>query len=142
MADAVSYTRRLANKDDPTGPCLFASLSIRAYCTEVQWNDECPVVVVFLELDTDQTLFNQFEFDDEWYLLPEGSKYLLAVITGVIFSWSGLVLQGVMKGDEEQVYNRVGHFEMLAQSENGLTSGQGSGYKTILGDEKRLIKLI
>lgn len=73
LADAVSYTRKLASEENPTGPCLFASLSIRALCTEIQWSRETfPSIVACSELCTGRVILNHLDFDESEVQKPDG----------------------------------------------------------------------
>ncbi|KAJ0123657.1 hypothetical protein J7T55_012123 [Diaporthe amygdali] len=112
LAEAVSYTLELASTDNPTGPCVSASLSIRAYCTEVQWKRENnPVIVARSEMWASRNIDFTFDFDEREILRLDGSKYLLAAITEQerLETWSGLVLESEFQAGEIR-YRRIGHF--------------------------------
>jgi hypothetical protein len=140
LADAVSYTRKLASEENPTGLCLFASLSIRAFCTEVQWcREDYLSLMACSELGTGRLNLNHFDFDEHGVQKPDGSKYLLAALTMVEPIWSGLVLEGVTKKGEQR-YRRVGHFEVTTPID--MDSPQWKEHMLLFGWDKKLITLI
>lgn len=142
LAEAVSYTRELANAANPTGPCTSASLSIRAYCTGVEWQSQNEAVLV---ARTEDWGFDNIRFDvdlDEPEVIRErGSKSLLVALTEdeVREAWAGLVVEGIPY-EGRIAHRRIGHF-VIWDGDN-MQSTWWAERISIFGEEKQLVELV
>lgn len=135
LADAVSYTLELANQANPTGPCISASISIRAYCTELEWQSQNKAVMV---ARGNITIY--LNLDEPEVRRVKGTKGLLVALREYkeLREWSGLVVEGIPHGGRI-AYRRVGHFAIL---EIRLQESWWDERISIFGGEKRLLELV
>lgn len=141
LVEAVSYTLELANKANPTGCCISASISIRAYCTELEWQSQNePVMVTRTEAwICDNTLLH-VDLDEPEVIREKGTKSLMVVLSGGDFlEWEGIVVEEIPH-QERTTYRRVGHFTMMGQRIESLTWWDERF--SIFGREKKLVELV
>lgn len=136
LADAVSYTLELSNQANPTGPCMHASVSIRAYCTELEWQSQNKPVMVALEKG-----FFCFSLDEPEVRRAEGTKSLMVALTEdkQLLEWAGLIVER-MPHQEEIRCRRIGHFAIYGDNIKGSTWWDDR--ISIFGGEKKLIELV
>lgn len=123
LAEAVSYTLGLANEAKPEGPCVSASISIRAYCTEIEWQSENkPVMMAFTDAWARDDNNWQVDLDEPEIRREKGSKSLMIALMELKWwqEWAGLVAEGVNQ-EGRIVYRRIGHFGIWDLNTEGST---------------------
>lgn len=142
LAEAVSYTLEMANEVNPTGPCISASISIRAYCTEIEWQSENePVMVARTDSWALDNIWFDVDLDEPEIRREKGSKSLLIAIKDCIWlqQWAGLVVEGVTH-EGRIMYRRIGHFVISGVNIEGSTWWDER--ISIFGEEKKLVELV
>ncbi|KAJ0122401.1 HET-domain-containing protein [Diaporthe amygdali] len=151
LAEVESYTLKLADENNPTGPCIFASLTIRGYCMEIRWErggymgftptarsvEWCCKNLCSCHFEPDHC-----EFSDLSY--PDGTVQYVLVIheEKEYLRWSGIVVERVPL-EAETRYRRVGHFEVFGRVRSEDTRSRFWDDRfSICGDEKMLMKLV
>lgn len=141
LAEAVSYTLELANKANPTGPCNFASVSIRTYCTEVEWGSQNePVMVVRTEGQACDNIKLRLQLDEPGVRRTTGTRSLMLPLIEVklVLGWKGLVVERIQHDSEGRIrYRRIGHFALWK-----IGSTRWQERCSIFGEEKRLFELV
>lgn len=142
LAESVSYTLELANEVNPTGPCISASISIRAFCTEVEWLSENePVIAARTDAWACDNVRLNIALDEPEVRRVKGSKSLMVALSEwrLLEEWDGLVVEGVIH--EGRIMNRrIGHFVISGHNIEGSTWWDERF--SIFGEEKKLIELI
>lgn len=142
LADAVSYALELANDANPTGACTSASISIRAYCTEIEWESQNePIMLARTEAWVDENSIFDLDLDETEVIRVEGSKSLMVALSEneEQQEWSGLVVEGIPH-EGRIVYRRIGHFNISGSGIEGPTWWDER--ISIFGEEKRLLELV
>ncbi|KAL1625946.1 hypothetical protein SLS56_007093 [Neofusicoccum ribis] len=116
LADAEAYTLVLEDEKNPAGQLVSASVTIKAYCAEVEWRDierGGPAVLGEQQRRFGDSYLLYIDLDDPDEKPPDGVRYLLAALTedNKLDHWEGLVLSEVETGRERR-HERVGHFEL------------------------------
>lgn len=142
LADAVSYTLELANYANPTGRCNSASISIRAYCTELEWQSRNEsVIVARTEAWARRNIGIILDLDEPEVIRGEGTKSLLVALTDD--EWmkerAGLVVDGIPSEGGIR-YRRIGHFVIWGVNIEGSTWWDER--ISIFGGEKKVIELV
>lgn len=142
LAEAVSYTRKLANVANPTGPCISASVSIRAYCTELEWQiQNKPILVARKEAWVcDNVMFN-VDLDESEVIRVKGTKSLLVALTEYkwLQEWAGIVVESI-PSEGRTTHRRIGHFVISGVNVQGSTWWDER--TSIFGEEKEVIELV
>lgn len=82
LAEAVSYTLELSNAANPTGPCVSASICIRAYCTELQWQSQNELAMVArTEAWSYNNVLLDVDLDESEVIRVKGTKSLMVALT-------------------------------------------------------------
>lgn len=142
LADAVSYTLELANDANPTGDCNSASISIRAYCTELEWQSRNEsVIVARTEAWARRNTWITLDLDEPEVIRGEGTKSLLVALTDDEWmkEWAGLVVDGIPYEGGIR-YRRIGHFVICGVNIEGSTWWDER--ISIFGKEKKLVELV
>lgn len=142
LAESVSYTLELANEANPTGPCISASICIRAYCTEIAWqNENEPVIVARTDAWACDHIWLEIDFDEPDVRRVKGSKSLMLALTEWDRSqeWAGLVVEEVIH-EGRIAYRRIGYFEISGLDSEGST--WWNERISIFGGEKKLVELV
>lgn len=144
LAEAVSYTLELANQANPTGPCTSASISIMAYCTEIEWQSRNkPALVACTEAWVSENIKLELDLDEPEVTRVKGTKSLLVAITGreSARDWTGLIVDGIFHEGEKK-YRRLGHFAIHDAAVTMESSIWWQERFSIFGGEKRLVELV
>ncbi|KAG6355457.1 hypothetical protein INS49_003419 [Diaporthe citri] len=140
LADAVSYTLELANDANPTGTCTSASISIRAYCAEIEWQSQNEPAML---ARTEAWACEDFDLDlDETEVIRvEGSQSLIVALSEdeERQEWAGLVVERVPH-EGRIAYRRIDHFSISGEDVGGSTWWDER--ISIFGGEKRLLELV
>lgn len=142
LAEAVSYKRELVNAANPTGPCTSASLSIRAYCTELEWqNQNKPVLVARSEDWVRDNIWLDVALDETEVIRVKGTKSLLLALTEYkwLKDWAGLVVEGITY-EGRIAHRRIGHFVISGANIGGSTWWDER--TSVFGEEKELVELV
>jgi hypothetical protein len=132
----MRYTVIPIDHTNPEGQVAFASVTIRAFCAEMEWNQSKPIILPRPNTNARNFLLD-VKLDTTDATPANGTRHMIAaLIEG--FGWEGLVLEGKnMEG--EIVYERVGRFTYRR-------TGQSVAYeeerRQIFSPEMREITLI
>lgn len=145
MADLEAYTLELLDKNHPTGQILSASLTISAFCVEMIWTLDKPVIQHVLEKFKLEVVF-----DDPVDQLHNGDRCTLAMLVNVVtppdpdeelddeslepaekipdsdvFTYPGVrgLVLNTVPGEQRQIYRRIGVFELFAKRRGRLALG-------------------
>lgn len=144
LAEAVSYKLELANQANPTGPCNFASLSIRDYCTEVEWlSRNEPAMVARTRAWTHGNTIFKLDLDEPGVIRTTGTKSLMMAIIEdeSAEQWKGLVVERIHHNSESRIRcRRIGHFAISGYPSGSLIWWQERF--SIFGEKKRLFELV
>lgn len=139
LAEAVSYTRESANAANATDLCISASISIRAYCTEIGWQGKNePVLVARTEMWVCENIWLDVYLDEPEVIRAKGTKSLLVALTEYERhqEWAGLVVESIpCEGRIAQ--RRIGRFVIT-----GANSTWWDERTSIFGEEKQLVELV
>lgn len=142
LAEAVSYTLELANAANPTGPCISASISIRAYCTELEWQSQNkPVMVARTEAWACDNVWLDVDLDEPEVIRVKGTKSLMVALAEYewLREWAGLVVEEETRA-HRVTYRRIGHFIISGGNIGGSTWWDER--VSIFGGDKKLLELV
>lgn len=142
LAEAVSYTLELANAANPTGPCISASISIRAYCTELEWQSQNKLAMVArTEAWVCDNVWLDVDLDEPEVIRVKGTKSLMVALAEYewLREWSGLVVEEETRA-HRITYRRIGHFIVSGSNIGGSTWWDER--VSIFGGDKKLVELV
>lgn len=143
LADVEAYTLTPVDKMNPAGQIVSASLKLRAYCAEIEWTQNRPVILSESWSWGDHIYTLVVNIDDPNDRPADGIRYWLAALNedDWLGKWEGLVLQEV-EIQEERMYCRIGHFLLFDSQKMERRSEWRDDFKMMCGQKKRIITLV
>ncbi|KAI9693032.1 MAG: hypothetical protein M1822_005027 [Bathelium mastoideum] len=141
LADLLAYAVTPLVETNPTGQIVSASLTISAYCAEIEWTQEGPNIRSEPGLWTNKSYRLIVDIDDPDDKPTSGERYWIAVLAESSWGslWEGLVLTKLNIGGE-RLYRRKGHFE-FCPSQTWQASWRDT-WNPMWRKERRILTLI
>ncbi|KAI9662939.1 MAG: hypothetical protein M1821_007986 [Bathelium mastoideum] len=141
LADLLAYAVTPLVETNPTGQIVSASLTISAYCAEIEWTQEGPNILSEPGLWTNKSYRLIVDIDDPDDKPTSGERYWIAVLAESSWGslWEGLVLTKLNIGGE-RLYRRKGHFE-FCPSQTWQASWRDT-WNPMWRKERRILTLI